>query len=99
MFIGDTMKRNKLNNRGFAISTALYGLLTLTILILVLIFQVNRTGSNNSKELGEQIQAELDNRNVCITQKKECENNQDSTNCTAEYSKCLDEAKQTESEN
>mgnify|MGYP004464283227 FL=1 len=60
MFIGDTMKRNKLNNRGFAISTALYGLLTLTILILVLIFQVNRTGSNNSKELGEQIQAELD---------------------------------------
>ena len=45
MFIGDTMKRNKLNNRGFAISTALYGLLTLTILILVLIFQVNRTGS------------------------------------------------------
>lgn len=54
------MKRNKLNNRGFAISTALYGLLTLTILILVLIFQVNRTGSNNSKELGEQIQAELD---------------------------------------
>ena len=43
------MKRNKLNNRGFAISTALYGLLTLTILILVLIFQVNRTGSNNSK--------------------------------------------------
>ena len=60
MFIGDTMKRNKLNNRGFAISTALYGLLTLTILILVLIFQVNRTGSNNSKELGEKIQAELD---------------------------------------
>lgn len=54
------MKRNKLNNRGFAISTALYGLLTLTILILVLIFQVNRTGSNNSKELGEQIQDELD---------------------------------------
>lgn len=89
------MKRNKLNNRGFAISTALYGLLTLTILILVLIFQVNRTGSNNSKELGEQIQAELD----CITQKKECENNQGSTNCTVEYSKCLDKAKQTESEN
>ena len=71
MFIGDTMKRNKLNNRGFAISTALYGLLTLTILILVLIFQVNRTGSNNSKELGEQIQAELDAcRNERITYNK-----------------------------
>ncbi len=93
------MKRNKLNNRGFAISTALYGLLTLTILILVLIFQVNRTGSNNSKELGEQIQAELDKRNVCITQKKECENNQDSTTCNENYSTCLANAKQTESEN
>ena len=65
------MKRNKLNNRGFAISTALYGLLTLTILILVLIFQVNRTGSNNSKELGEKIQAELDAcRNERITYNK-----------------------------
>ncbi len=93
------MKRNKLNNRGFAISTALYGLLTLTILILVLIFQVNRTGSNNSKELGEQIQAELDKRNVCIAQKKECDNSQDSTTCNANYSTCLAEAKQTESKN
>lgn len=93
------MKRNKLNNRGFAISTALYGLLTLTILILVLIFQVNRTGSNNSKELGEQIQAELDKRNACITKKKECGNNYDSTTCNVNYSTCLAEAKQTESEN
>ena len=66
MFIGDTMKRNKLNNRGFAISTALYGLLTLTILILVLIFQVNRTGSNNSKELGEEISHQLEERQKCI---------------------------------
>ena len=79
------MKRNKLNNRGFAISTALYGLLTLTILILVLIFQVNRTGSNNSKELGEQIQAELDKRNGCIKKRKECGNSQDSTTCNANY--------------
>ena len=60
------MKRNKLNNRGFAISTALYGLLTLTILILVLIFQVNRTGSNNSKELGEEISHQLEERQTCI---------------------------------
>lgn len=60
------MKRNKLNNRGFAISTALYGLLTLTILILVLIFQVNRTGSNNSKELGEEISHQLEERQKCI---------------------------------
>ena len=70
MFIGDTMKRNKLNNRGFAISTALYGLLTLTILILVLIFQVNRTGSNNSKKLGEEISHQLEERQKCINDYK-----------------------------
>lgn len=80
------MKRNKLNNRGFAISTALYGLLTLTILILVLIFQVNRTGSNNSKELGEQIQAELDAcRNERITYNK--------TKNLTNYKMCIDNYK------
>ena len=83
------MKRNKLNNRGFAISTALYGLLTLTILILVLIFQVNRTGSNNSKELGEQIQAELDAcRNERITYNK-TKTDENLTN----YNMCIDNYK------
>jgi len=84
MFIGDTMKRNKLNNRGFAISTALYGLLTLTILILVLIFQVNRTGSNNSKELGEEISHQLEERQKCINEHK---------NKEEDYKKCLEDAK------
>lgn len=80
------MKRNKLNNRGFAISTALYGLLTLTILILVLIFQVNRTGSNNSKELGEEISHQLEERQECIKKYK---------NSTQEvgYKECLEKAK------
>ena len=90
MFIGDTMKRNKLNNRGFAISTALYGLLTLTILILVLIFQVNRTGSNNSKELGEQIQAELDvcrNARITYNKPKTDENLTDYKTCIDNYKK------------
>ena len=90
MFIGDTMKRNKLNNRGFAISTALYGLLTLTILILVLIFQVNRTGSNNSKELGEQIQDELDicrKERITYNKTKTDENLTDYKTCNDNYKK------------
>ena len=97
MFIGDTMKRNKLNNRGFAISTALYGLLTLTILILVLIFQVNRTGSNNSKELGEQIQAELDAcRNERITYNRtKTKTDENLTN----YKTCIDEYKKNDLSN
>ena len=89
MFIGDTVKRNKLNNRGFAISTALYGLLTLTILILVLIFQVNRTGSNNSKELGEEISHQLEERQKCINKhKKSIEETKEE-----DYKNCLKNAK------
>lgn len=85
------MKRNKLNNRGFAISTALYGLLTLTILILVLIFQVNRTGSNNSKELGEEISHQLEERQKCINEHK----NFTQENAEAKYKKCLEKAKKS----
>lgn len=89
------MKRNKLNNRGFAISTALYGLLTLTILILVLIFQVNRTGSNNSKELGEKIQAELDacrNERITYNKSKTDEN-------LNKYKECIDNYKNSDLSN
>lgn len=49
----------KLNNKGFAISTILYGLLALLILIIMLIFQVMRTNNNNNKELSESINNEL----------------------------------------
>lgn len=49
----------KLNNKGFAISTILYGLLALVVLILMLIFAVMRSSNNNSKELGESINSEL----------------------------------------
>ena len=95
MFIGDTMKRNKLNNRGFAISTALYGLLTLTILILVLIFQVNRTGSNNSKELGEQIQDELD---ICRKERITYNKTKTDENLT-DYKMCIDNYKKNDLSN
>lgn len=86
------MKRNKLNNRGFAISTALYGLLTLTILILVLIFQVNRTGSNNSKELGEEISHQLEERQTCINNYK---NSIKETKEEEDYKNCLKGAKKS----
>ena len=86
------MKRNKLNNRGFAISTALYGLLTLTI---VLIFQVNRTGSNNSKELGEQIQAELD---ICRKERITYNKTKTDENLT-DYKTCIDNYKKNDLSN
>ena len=50
----------KLNNKGFAISTILYGLLALLILIVMLIFQIMRATNNNNKELSESINKELD---------------------------------------
>lgn len=48
----------KLNNKGFAISTVLYGLFALLLLIVMLIFQIMRTGNNNAKDLSEQIEKE-----------------------------------------
>lgn len=57
----------KLNNKGFAISTILYGLLALLILIVMLIFQVMRTNNNNSKELGASVQEDL---SKCKVQRK-----------------------------
>ncbi len=87
------MKNNKLNNRGFAISTALYGLLTLTMLILVLIFQINRTDNNNSKELGESIQKELEEIRTCVVTKNLCENNSEETECFTHYNTCINSIK------
>lgn len=63
----------KLNKKGFAISTILYGLLALIILLIMLIFAVMRSNNTNNKELGEQIEKELsENRNCRI-----CKNNSD----------------------
>ena len=45
----------KLNNKGFAISTILYGLLALLIMILMITFEIMRTGNNNNKDLSEQV--------------------------------------------
>ena len=69
------MKR-KLNNKGFAISTILYGLFILVILITMLIFQIMRTNNNNSKDLGKTIQEEFAIKRI----QKHCKSNCDSTN-------------------
>ena len=55
----------KLNNKGFAISTILYGLLALLILILMLTFEIMRTGSNNSKDLGSKVYDYLEGNSGC----------------------------------
>lgn len=80
----------KLNNKGFAISTVLYGLLALVILIIMLIFQVMRTSNNNSKALGQSITEEL---NACRTERieyqtcadSECEEYYDLNKCLKKY--------------
>ena len=77
------MKR-KLNNKGFAISTILYGLLVLVILIIMLIFQIMRTNNNNSKDLGKTIQEEFAIKRI----QKYCKSNCDSTDST-KLSDCL----------
>ena len=98
----------KLNNKGFAISTVLYGLLALVILIIMLIFQVMRTSNNNSKALGQSITEELNacrneriNYQTCTdtenceatTPLKECQCKQTYSNTeSSEYSDCINES-------
>lgn len=91
----------KLNNKGFAISTVLYGLLALVILIIMLIFQVMRTSNNNSKALGQSITEELkDCRNERInyqTCTENCEATRQSLKkCLKEY-QCKQTYSNTES--
>ena len=50
----------KINNRGFAISTLLYGLLTLGVMLIMFIFQIMLTSHNNSNDLSKYIQGELE---------------------------------------
>ncbi len=63
----------KLNNKGFAISTALYGLLAVLIIVLMLILQIARTTNTNNTDIASNIQKKLavcekyrTNYNKCI---------------------------------
>lgn len=82
----------KLNKKGFAISTVLYGLLALLILIVMLMFQIMRTNNNNSKSLGKEIQKEL---NYCRAKRivyNECYAGECNT-LQQDYTNCLKKCK------
>jgi len=79
----------KLNNKGFAISTILYGLLALLILIVMFTFQIMRTSNNNNKSLGEQINSELKKCQQERIDFKNCIDDDDCTNKKNTYNTCL----------
>ena len=67
----------KINNKGFAISTALYGLLSVLIIVLMLILQIARTTNTNNRDIASNIQKKL---SVCEPYKEKynkCINNCD----------------------
>ena len=64
----------RLNNKGFAISTLLYGLLAILILVLMVTFKVMRSNSNNSKELSEKISIDLAKCRLDRIKYKNCQN-------------------------
>lgn len=61
----------KLNNKGFAVSTILYGILTLTILTLILIFGIMRASKNMNEGLVESL---TDFMNKCVSIEVKLEN-------------------------
>lgn len=80
----------KLNNKGFAISTMLYGILTMVILVLALILNIMRSSYNNENAATENITYYL---NKCISKQVALETcykeyDDDATNlknCSDEY--------------
>ena len=56
----------KLNNKGFAISTILYGLLMMTSLIFFLLIATMSNGKTTNDKLIDTIETELNN---CVTNK------------------------------
>ena len=78
----------KLNNRGFAVSTILYGILALTIIILMLIFGIMRANKDMNQDLASSIE---DNINKCTLSEVELENCyfSNGTCNTKEYYSCI----------
>lgn len=93
----------KINNRGFAISTLLYGLLTLGVMLIVFIFQIMLTSHNNSNDLSKYIQSELEKtRNFRIAYNKgDLENSEykEKINCYRDWQKSSNADKDTDYEN
>jgi len=61
---------NNNNNKGFAISTILYGLLSLAIIILMLIFGIMKTNKDYNQELSDSIVSYINN---CVKQEADLE--------------------------
>lgn len=60
----------KLNNKGFAVSTILYGALSLTILVLMLIFGIMKASKDMNKDLVDNVEDNLSN---CVLEEVELE--------------------------
>lgn len=60
----------KLNNKGFAVSTILYGILSLTIIILMIIFAIVKSSKDMNQELTESAEEYM---NECILSEIELE--------------------------
>lgn len=87
----------KLNNKGFAVSTILYGILSLVIIILMLIFGVMKASKDMNEDLVECltnsmnacVQAEYKLENCYFSKKENCSSFIDEyEKCTQYYEKC-----------
>ena len=59
---------NKLDNKGFAISTMLYGLLIVLILVITTLMGIMSFNRKNSKDFTDVIIDDLENQNSYINQ-------------------------------
>ena len=84
----------KLNNKGFAVSTILYGVLSLIIIILMLIFAIMKSSKDMNQELIKSVEEKL---NKCVLDEVKLENcYYNGSSCNAsEYNSCI--GKKTES--
>ena len=84
----------KLNNKGFAVSTILYGLLALIILILLMLFGIMKSSKDQNEDLVENLTNFM---NYCVAEEVALEscyfNNLDDTcgSYNDAYKKCIEE--------
>lgn len=83
---------NKLDNKGFAVSTILYGILAMSLIILMLILSTMKSSKDMNQNLVEQIEFKLNN---CVDKEVELEKCQlTSSSCiyaSEIYNSCVNE--------
>lgn len=77
----------RLNNKGFAVSTILYGILSLTIIILMMIFGVMKSNKDMNQDLAESMENQLNNCVLSEVKLEECYFSGGSCDYT-EYNNC-----------